>query len=95
MAMVKALLDCFIDNGYRRAGDTFRYEGPEIPDVIEFIASEHTPRNLMIRAIFTGRPATQKDFNELDSIVGQWQLRPHLVALLAEAIAAQRQNALS
>ncbi len=37
MAMVKALLDCFIDNGYRRAGDTFRYEGPEIPDVIEFI----------------------------------------------------------
>jgi len=64
-------------------------------DVIEFIASEHTPRNLMIRAIFTGRPATQKDFDELDSIVGQWQLRPHLVALLAEAIAAQRQKVLS
>lgn len=37
MAMVKAIVDCFIDNGYRRAGDTFRYEGPEIPDVIEFI----------------------------------------------------------
>ena len=64
-------------------------------DVIEFIASEHTPRNLMIRAIFTGRPATQKDFQELDSIIGQWQLRPHLVVLLAEAIAAQRQKVLS
>jgi hypothetical protein len=49
----------------------------------------------MIRAIFTGRPATQKDFDELDSIMGQWQLRPHLVALLAEAIAAQRQKVLS
>jgi SAM-dependent methyltransferase len=64
-------------------------------DVIEFIASEHTPRNLMIRAIFTGRPATRKDFDELDSIVDQWQLRPHLVVLLAEAIAAQRQKVLS
>ena len=64
-------------------------------DVIEFIASEHTPRNLMIRAMFTGRPATQKDFQELDSIIGQWQLRPHLVVLLAEAIAAQRQKVLS
>ena len=37
MAMVKTIVDCFIDNGYRRAGDTFRYEGPEIPDVIDFI----------------------------------------------------------
>jgi len=27
--------------------------------------------------------------------VGQWQLRHHLVALLAEAIAAQRQKVLS
>jgi hypothetical protein len=64
-------------------------------DVIEFIASEHTPRNLLIRAIFTGRRATAKDFDELDSIVSQWQLRPHLLALLSEAIAAQRQKVLS
>jgi len=64
-------------------------------DVIEFIASEHTPRNLMIRAMFTGRPATQKDFQDLDSIIVQWQLRPQIVALLAEAIAAQRQKVLS
>ena len=37
MAMVKALVDCFIDNGYRKAGDEFRYSGPEIPEVIEFV----------------------------------------------------------
>ena len=64
-------------------------------DVIEFIASEHTPRNLLIRAIFTGRAATPSDFEELDSIMGQWHLEPHLVSLLSEAIAAQRHKALS
>ena len=37
MAMVKALVDCFVDNGYRKAGDEFRYSGPEIPEVLEFM----------------------------------------------------------
>jgi hypothetical protein len=64
-------------------------------DVIEFIASEHTPRNILIRGIFTGRAATPRDFEELDSLIAQWHLKPHLVALLSEAIAAQRQKVLS
>jgi SAM-dependent methyltransferase len=64
-------------------------------DVIEFIASEHTPRNLLIRAVFTGRTASPSDFEALDSIMGQWHLEPHLVSLLSEAIAAQRHKALS
>ena len=34
---VKAIVDCFIDNGFRRAGEEFRYEGPAIPGVLEFI----------------------------------------------------------
>lgn len=37
MAKVKAIVDCFIDNGFRRAGEEFRYEGPEIPGVLEFV----------------------------------------------------------
>jgi SAM-dependent methyltransferase len=64
-------------------------------NVIEFIASEHTPRNILIRGIFTGRAATPRDFEELDSLIAQWHLKPHLVALLSEAIAAQRQKVLS
>jgi hypothetical protein len=37
MAMVKALVDCFVDNGLRKAGEEFRYSGPALPDVLEFM----------------------------------------------------------
>jgi hypothetical protein len=37
MAMVKAKVDCFIDNGFRKAGDEFRYAGPALEGVLEFI----------------------------------------------------------
>lgn len=64
-------------------------------DVIEFIDSEHTPRNLMIRAIFTGRSPLLSDFVELDSLIEQWQIQPRLMTLLSQAISVQRSKALS
>lgn len=37
MATVKAKVDCFVDNGFRKAGDEFRYSGPPIDGVLEFL----------------------------------------------------------
>ena len=62
-------------------------------DVIEFIAGEHTPRNLMIRAVFSGKAPANSDFEELDSIGAQWRIKPHLLDLLAPSLSAARINA--
>lgn len=64
-------------------------------DVIEFIDSAHTPRNLMIRAIYKGGQPSKSDFAELDAIIESWQVRPRLMTLLDEAISVQRSKALS
>jgi hypothetical protein len=63
-------------------------------DVIEFVAGDHTPRNLMIRAIYTGASAQQHDFDELDALIQQWGIEPALLSRLDAAIAAQRKSAL-
>ena len=59
-------------------------------DVVEFVDSEHTPRNLMIRAIRTGAPADSQRWNEYDTLVSDWELRPRLATLLAAELAAAR-----
>ena len=59
-------------------------------DVIEFVAGEHTNRNLLIRAEKTGRSATKADFEELDALVGQWQIEPKVLSLLEPELATQR-----
>ena len=64
-------------------------------DVFEFIDTEHTPRNLMIRARFTGRAASKSDFDELDSLMKEWNVKPRLVTLMDAAISAQRRKSLS
>ena len=63
-------------------------------DVIEFVAGDHTPRNLMIRAIYTGASAQQHDFDELDALIQQWGIEPALLSRLDATIAAQRKSAL-
>jgi len=55
-----------------------RVEGYRV-DVAEFVASEHTPRNSMIRAIRTGHRASRTEY---DDLVGQWSLSPRLGQLL-------------
>lgn len=63
-------------------------------DVIEFIAGDHTPRNLMIRAIFTGAKPQQRDFDELDQLIAQWKIEPALISRLTNKLAARREIAL-
>ena len=52
-------------------------------DVVEFVGSEHTPRNTMLRAVRTGSPARGGPAAaEYDDLVATWQLRPRLAELL-------------
>jgi hypothetical protein len=55
-------------------------------DVMEFVPSEHTPRNSLLRAVRTGAPAADDGpRREYDEMVAQWQVRPRLAALLEVA----------
>lgn len=70
-----------------RLGDTLtdalraarmRAEGYRV-DVAEFVASEHTPRNSLIRAVRTGHVSSRAEYDEL---VNAWSLSPRLGELL-------------
>ncbi|WP_327042005.1 SAM-dependent methyltransferase [Micromonospora ureilytica] len=52
-------------------------------EVVEFVDSQHTPRNLLIRARRTGAEATEPQRAEYRELVDQWQVTPRLEALLA------------
>ncbi len=52
-------------------------------DVVEFVASRHTPRNTMIQAVRTGAGADPHAAAELDRLRADWALRPRLSELLA------------
>jgi SAM-dependent methyltransferase len=47
-------------------------------DVIEFVGGEHTPRNIMIRAVKTGAKADPQDRKIYDQMLSQWQISPAL-----------------
>ena len=51
-------------------------------DVIEFVGGEHTPRNIMIRAIKTGAATDQSDVNRYEEMKSQWNVKPKLEELL-------------
>jgi SAM-dependent methyltransferase len=51
-------------------------------DVVEFVGSVHTPRNLLLRARRTGTPATPELRAEYDALVAQWGVTPALARLL-------------
>jgi hypothetical protein len=60
-----------------------RTEGYRV-DVMQFVGSQHTPRNTLLRAVRTGAPArgaTARD--EYDELVTTWGVRPRLGQLLA------------
>ena len=51
-------------------------------DVMEFVESQHTPRNTLIRAVRSG--AQPRDVQEeYDALVAAWGIRPRLAELLA------------
>jgi SAM-dependent methyltransferase len=52
-------------------------------DVVEFIDSAHTPRNLMLRARQTGAAATPEQASEYEALVDEWGVKPALSTMLA------------
>jgi SAM-dependent methyltransferase len=51
-------------------------------EVVEFVDSAHTPRNLLLRARHTGAAATAEQRSEYESLTGQWGVTPALEKLL-------------
>lgn len=51
-------------------------------EAIEFIGGEHTPRNLMIRAVKTGAIADSAEQQRYDEMISLWKVKPALSALL-------------
>ncbi len=51
-------------------------------DVIEFIDSQHTPKNTLLRAQYTGAAASESRWREYRQLVSQWELTPKLAKLL-------------
>jgi hypothetical protein len=51
-------------------------------DAIEFIAGSHTPRNLMIRAVFTGAKSDGEEARLYEEMLTQWGVTPVLAAKL-------------
>ncbi|GGN46986.1 SAM-dependent methyltransferase [Actinoplanes campanulatus] len=52
-------------------------------EVVEFIDSAHTPRNLMLRARRTGAAPTDEQRAEYDSLTSQWGVTPALSRMLS------------
>lgn len=51
-------------------------------EAIEFIGGEHTPRNLMIRAVKTGATADSAEKSRYDAMIALWKVKPALATLL-------------
>jgi SAM-dependent methyltransferase len=51
-------------------------------DVVEFIDSAHTPRNLLLRAAYTGTAPTGAQRREYDELTAAWSVTPRLASLL-------------
>ncbi|MEV1331474.1 SAM-dependent methyltransferase [Micromonospora costi] len=52
-------------------------------EVVEFVDSRHTPRNLLIRARHTGTGPTDEQRRDYRNLVDQWQVTPRLETLLS------------
>jgi hypothetical protein len=51
-------------------------------EAIEFVGGEHTPRNLMIRAVKTGAKADVAEVRRYDEMLALWKVKPALATLL-------------
>jgi SAM-dependent methyltransferase len=50
-------------------------------DVVEFVDSAHTPRNVLLRARRTGAPPTAEQRAEYRDLISAWQITPRLATL--------------
>jgi hypothetical protein len=51
-------------------------------EVIEFIGGEHTPRNIMIRAVLTSAKADSKELETYKKMLSDWKIDPALASRL-------------
>ena len=51
-------------------------------EVIEFIGGEHTPRNIIIRAVLTSAKAEAKDIENYKKMLEEWKIDPALASRL-------------
>ncbi|MFL6179570.1 MAG: class I SAM-dependent methyltransferase [Actinomycetes bacterium] len=61
-------------------------------DVVEFVDSKHTPRNVLLRAHRTGAHATSEQEGEYTELVKAWNLEPRLEVLLQDHARESRQE---
>ena len=78
-----------LTDGLRAA--LLRREGYRV-DVIEFVGSEHTPRNTLLRATRTGVRG-EREPEEYDALVAAWGIRPRLGELLTARTGADADDA--
>jgi SAM-dependent methyltransferase len=57
-------------------------------DIVEFVGGEHTARNILIRAIYTGAKPAQIEITRYEELLQQWQIKPYLAKLLASELKA-------
>ncbi len=53
-------------------------------DVVQFVAGEHTPKNLMIRAVQSGTPDIGKALQEYLALKSFWGVTPYLETVLGD-----------
>ena len=72
--------------------DTFRAQLLRVmgyqTDVVEFIETEHTPRNLMIRGELKGARGNSEELRQYEALKTFWQVTPHLETLLEDGVRA-------
>ena len=51
-------------------------------EAIEFIGGEHTPRNLMIRAVKTGASPEAAEVAKYEEMLALWKVKPALASLV-------------
>ncbi len=58
-------------------------------DIVEFIGGEHTPRNIMIRAVKTGVKVDPVEVDRYQAMLADWKIAPHLAELLKIELSAR------
>jgi SAM-dependent methyltransferase len=58
-------------------------------DIVEFIGGEHTPRNIMIRAVKTGVKVDEAEVTRYQAMLADWKIAPHLAELLKSELSAR------
>jgi len=62
-------------------------------DTVQFVSDEHTPRNLLLRAVRTGAPPVPSDLADYDALIDEWGLHPVLEARITAELDAARARA--